>query len=72
MVLAYAGILALALTGVLTLWVLLIFASLPLAIRLLRQMSRAVPANADALTAKLDTAFGLLLVVSLILQGLTG
>mgnify|MGYP006283956593 FL=1 len=72
MVLAYAGILTLALTGVLTPWVLLIFASLPLAIRLLRQMSRAVPANADALTAKLDTAFGLLLVVSLILQGMTG
>ena len=72
MVAAYAGILALALTGVLTAWVLLIFASLPLAIRLLRQMARTVPANADALTAKLDTAFGLLLVVSLILQGLTG
>jgi 1,4-dihydroxy-2-naphthoate octaprenyltransferase len=72
MVLAYAGILALALTGVLTMWVLIIFASLPLAVRLLRQMSRAIPANADALTAKLDTAFGLLLVASLILQGLAG
>ena len=70
--LAYAGILALALTGVLTMWVLIIFASLPLAIQLLRQMKRAVPANADALTAKLDTAFGLLLVVSLIIEGLVG
>ncbi len=71
-ILAYAGILALALTGVLTMWVLIIFASLPLAIRLLRQMGRAIPANADALTAKLDTAFGLLLVVSLIIEGLAG
>jgi 1,4-dihydroxy-2-naphthoate octaprenyltransferase len=71
-ILAYAGILALALTGVLTMWVLIIFASLPLAIRLLRQMGQAIPANADALTAKLDTAFGLLLVVSLIIEGLTG
>jgi len=72
MVLAYAGILVLALTGVLTMWVLMIFASFPLAVKLLRQMKRAVPANADALTAKLDTAFGLLLVVSLIIEGLVG
>jgi 1,4-dihydroxy-2-naphthoate octaprenyltransferase len=72
MVLAYAGILVLALSGVLTLWVLIIFASLPLAIRLLRQMSQSVPANADALTAKLDTAFGLLLVASLIIEGMVG
>jgi 1,4-dihydroxy-2-naphthoate octaprenyltransferase len=71
-VLAYAGVLALALTGVLTPWALIIFVSLPLAVRLLRQMARAIPANADALTAKLDTAFGLLLVVALILQGITG
>jgi len=72
MVLAYAGILALALSGVLTMWVLIIFASLPLAIQLLRQMARAIPANADALTAKLDTAFGLLLVASLVIEGLVG
>jgi 1,4-dihydroxy-2-naphthoate polyprenyltransferase len=72
MVMAYAGILVLALTGVLTMWVLIIFASFPLAVKLLRQMKRAIPANADALTAKLDTAFGLLLVVSLIIEGLVG
>jgi 1,4-dihydroxy-2-naphthoate octaprenyltransferase len=71
-ILAYVGILALALSGVLTMWVLIIFASLPLAVQLLRQMARAIPANADALTAKLDTAFGLLLVVSLIIEGLVG
>jgi 1,4-dihydroxy-2-naphthoate octaprenyltransferase len=67
---AYAGILALA--GTLTPWVLIIFLTLPLAMRLLRQMVRAVPNDADAQTAKLDTAFGLLLVVSLVLEGLIG
>lgn len=65
---AYAGILALA--NALTPWVLIIFLTLPLAVRLLRQMIHAVPNDADAQTAKLDTAFGLLLVASLVLEGL--
>ena len=67
---AYVGILALART--LTPWVLIIFFTLPLAIRLLRQMIDAVPNDADAQTAKLDTAFGLLLVAFLVLEGLVG
>ncbi|MCG6893104.1 MAG: 1,4-dihydroxy-2-naphthoate octaprenyltransferase [Desulfobacteraceae bacterium] len=70
MVLAYAGILALAET--LTPWVLLIFLTLPLAFKLLRQMIHAVPNDADARTAQLDTAFGVLLVISLVLEGLIG
>lgn len=70
MVLAYAGILALA--GTLTPWVLLIFLTLPLAFKLLRQMIRAVPNDADARTAQLDTAFGVLLVISLVIEGLIG
>jgi len=70
MALAYAGMLFLA--GILTPWVLIIFLSLPLAVALLKKMVRAVPADADAQTAKLDTAFGLLLVVSLLLEGLIG
>ena len=70
MIAAYIGILALA--GTLTPWVLIIFLTLPLAVRLLRQMIEAVPKDADAQTAKLDTAFGLLLVVSLVLEGLIG
>jgi 1,4-dihydroxy-2-naphthoate octaprenyltransferase len=70
MVLAYVGMLALA--AKLTLWLLIIFFSLPLAVQLLHQMSRAVPADADARTARLDTAFGFLLVVSLLLEGLVG
>ncbi|UCD90243.1 MAG: 1,4-dihydroxy-2-naphthoate octaprenyltransferase [Desulfobacterales bacterium] len=72
MILAYAGILIMALSGTLTWWVLSIFITLPLAIKLLREMVNDVPADADARTAKLDTAFGLLLVASLALEGLIG
>ena len=71
-ILAYAGILLMALSGTLTLWVLIIFITLPLAIRLVREMVNDIPDDADAQTAKLDTAFGLLLVVSLVLEGLIG
>ena len=72
MILAYAGILLMALSGTLTLWVLIIFITLPLAIRLVREMVNDIPDDADAKTAKLDSAFGLLLVVSLALEGLIG
>lgn len=72
MILAYAGILLMALSGTLTLWVLIIFITLPIAIKLLHQMVNDVPNDADAQTAKLDTAFGLLLVISLVLKGITG
>jgi len=67
---AYVSMLALART--LTPWLLIIFFTLPLAVRLLRQMIDAVPNDADAQTAKLDTAFGVLLVASLVLEGLVG
>lgn len=70
MVLSYLGIVALA--GILTPWVLIILLTTPLAARLLQEMTHAVPADADARTAKLDTAFGVLLVVSLVLEGLIG
>lgn len=72
MVMAYLGIFLMALSGTITMWVLVIFLSLPLAVKLLRQMIEAIPADADAQTAKLDTAFGLLLVISLVLKGLVG
>jgi 1,4-dihydroxy-2-naphthoate octaprenyltransferase len=44
--------------------------SLPLALKLLHQMMQEIPDDADAQTAKLDTAFGILLVASLVLEGL--
>jgi 1,4-dihydroxy-2-naphthoate octaprenyltransferase len=72
MLLAYISTLIITLSGVLTPWGLLVFLSLPLAIKLLRQMETSIPADADAQTAKLDTAFGVLLVAALVIQRLVG
>ena len=68
--LAYLGIVGMSLLGPLDLWSLIVLISLPLAVRLLRQMMRQVPVDADEQTAQLDTAFGVLLVISLVLDGL--
>ena len=68
--LAYLGIVIMSLMGPLHLWSLIVLISLPLAVRLLRQVMRQVPVDADAQTAQLDTAFGVLLVVSLVLERL--
>lgn len=68
MALAYIVTLLITAVGVLTPWGLLVLLSLPLAARLFRQMRSSVPADADAMTAKLDTAFGTLLVIGLVVQ----
>jgi len=68
-VIAYLGIIFMAIFGPLYLWSLIVLASIPLAVRLLRKMKERVPADADARTAQLDTAFGVLLVISLVLEG---
>ena len=68
-VVAYLAVILMAIFGPLYLWSLIVLLSLPLALRLLRQMLQQIPADADARTAQLDTAFGVLLVVSLILEG---
>jgi 1,4-dihydroxy-2-naphthoate octaprenyltransferase len=68
-VVAYLGIIWMSIAGPLYLWSLIVLASLPLALRLLKQMKAHVPADADARTAQLDTAFGVLLVISLVLAG---
>jgi 1,4-dihydroxy-2-naphthoate octaprenyltransferase len=68
-VVAYLGIILMSIFGPLYLWSLIVLASLPLALRLLKQMKTHVPADADARTAQLDTAFGVLLVISLVLAG---
>ena len=65
---AYLSILLMSLLGLLPLWSLLIFISLPLAARLLHKMAVNIPLDADAQTAQLDTAFGVLLVISLVLE----
>ena len=68
--LAYASILAMIACGVLPLWSIVIFACLPLAIKIFRIMTEKIPDDADARTAQLDTAFGALLLLSLILEAL--
>jgi 1,4-dihydroxy-2-naphthoate octaprenyltransferase len=70
MVLAYIGIIGMSIAGPLYPWSLIVLISMPLALKLLRQMLRKIPDDADAQTAKLDTAFGALLVVSLVLERL--
>ena len=67
--LAYFGIIMMTLVGVLHPWSLIVLASVPLALRLFRTMITQVPKDADARTAQLDTAFGVLLVISLVLGG---
>ena len=66
---AYLGIVLMSFFGPLYLWSLIVLLSVPLAFRLLHQMMTQVPADADARTAQLDTAFGVLLVISLVLEG---
>jgi 1,4-dihydroxy-2-naphthoate polyprenyltransferase len=69
-ILAYLGIVLMSLFGPLSMGSLIVLLSTPLAFRLLGQMMTQVPADADARTAQLDAAFGALLVISLILEGL--
>jgi 1,4-dihydroxy-2-naphthoate octaprenyltransferase len=69
-VLAYLAVVWMAIWGPLKPWSLIVLLSLPLALRLLREMMHRIPADADARTAQLDTAFGMLLVLSLVLEGL--
>ena len=71
MVASFASIPLFVIFGLLPVWGLAIFLALPIAVKLLRQMVRMVPADADAQTAKLDTAFGVLLLIVLVIQGLT-
>jgi 1,4-dihydroxy-2-naphthoate octaprenyltransferase len=63
---AYLAVAVMAVFGPLEPWSLMVLLSTPLAVKLLRQMATDVPLDADAQTAKLDTAFGVLLVVSLV------
>lgn len=69
-ILAYTGIIVMSIFGPLYLWTLIVLLSMPLALKLMRQMMKEVPDDADAQTAKLDTAFGVLLVSSLVLEAL--
>jgi 1,4-dihydroxy-2-naphthoate octaprenyltransferase len=67
---AYIGIVLMSILGPLYLWSLIVLLSVPLALKLFRLMEKQIPDDADARTAQLDTAFGLLLVLSLVLEGI--
>jgi len=65
---AYLYVIVVVLAGILSPWGLLVLLSLPKAIHLLRTFMEKIPEAADAITAQLDTIFGLLLIVALILN----
>lgn len=70
-VFAYLSVVVMAFAGPLNPWSLLVLLSLPLFFSLLRKMIQNPPLDADAQTAKLNTAFGILLLISLLIGRLT-
>jgi 1,4-dihydroxy-2-naphthoate polyprenyltransferase len=69
---AYIYVAGAVVSGLLSAWLLAVLLSLPMALGLLRAFAREVPEAADAITAKLDTVFGLLFVVGLVLDWTLG
>jgi 1,4-dihydroxy-2-naphthoate octaprenyltransferase len=65
---AYACVLGMMMAGILSLWGFLIILSLPSAWNLLRTFKQEIPDMADALTAKFDTVFGILLLTAILMQ----
>jgi len=68
--LCYLAFLLMSLFGPLPIWSLIVMLSLPLPYQVLRDMFREIPKNADARTARMFNACGVLLVSSLILAKL--
>ncbi len=68
---AYVSVVVMAFTGPLNHWSLIVLISLPLFFSLLNKMIHNPPLDADAQTAKLNTAFGILLLISLVIGSLT-
>jgi 1,4-dihydroxy-2-naphthoate polyprenyltransferase len=66
--LAYAYVLGMIVAGIMSPWGLLIFLSVPSAIGLLKTFRKEIPDMADALTAKFDTVFGVLLILAIFLE----
>jgi 1,4-dihydroxy-2-naphthoate octaprenyltransferase len=65
---AYACVLGMMMAGILSLWGFLIVLSLPSAWSLLKTFRQQIPDMADALTAKFDTVFGILLLTAILMQ----
>jgi 1,4-dihydroxy-2-naphthoate octaprenyltransferase len=66
-VLAYVAVIIMAVIGPLTPWSFIVLLSLPVGIKLFRSVAQELPIDADARTAQLDTIFGVLLVISIVL-----
>ena len=67
---AYGATVLLILCGMLGLWSFLTLLSLPLAFKLLRMLQDKIPDDADARTAQLDGAFGILFIIAIVLERL--
>ncbi|UCF83243.1 MAG: 1,4-dihydroxy-2-naphthoate octaprenyltransferase [Desulfobacteraceae bacterium] len=67
-VLAYLAVVVMSVLGPLALWSLIVLVSLPTAFKLFKTVARELPIDADARTAQLDTVFGVLLVISIVLN----
>ena len=65
---AYLYVVGIIAVGILGLWGLLVLLSLPKAIHLLKRFMERIPEAADAITAQLNTVFGLLLILALVLN----
>ena len=65
---AYFYVVAMIAAGVISFWGLLIFLSLPQAIKLIKTFREKIPDMADALTAQFNMAFGVLLLIALFLE----
>ncbi len=65
---AYLSVGVMSFTGPLDYWSLIVFFSLPLFFKLLKKMVPSPPIDADAQTAQLNTAFGVLLLISLLVR----
>jgi 1,4-dihydroxy-2-naphthoate octaprenyltransferase len=61
-------VLGMMMAGILSLWGFLIVLSLPSAWSLLKTFRQQIPDMADALTAKFDTVFGMLLITAILMQ----
>ncbi len=65
---SFLAIIAMSVLGPLSYWSLLVLLSLPLAWPVFNMFKGTAPADADARTAKFDTAFGVLFLISILLD----
>ncbi|MCX7982374.1 MAG: 1,4-dihydroxy-2-naphthoate octaprenyltransferase [Syntrophales bacterium] len=70
LVVTYMSTMLMIMAGVIGPWGLLTFLSVPKAVSLLKTFRKEMPDMADALTAQLDMAFGVLLLAAIFLEGI--